>query len=114
MNFSKLVDKLIEKLELSEEDAIAAAAFSATGFTIDALLFPAGMPPFTVTLLSGIGGYTLSKMYKNNPWYRRKVLNNLDKLVKSGHLSQEKCDYYKNKLIARWLKSGHDIDGNAP
>ena len=44
---------------------MAAAAFAA-GFALDAVAFPAGMPPFTVTVLSGVAGYTLSRAFKNN------------------------------------------------
>jgi len=112
--FDKLVAKLVEVLGLSEEDAVVTAASAAAGFALDTLFFPGGMPPFTVTILFGIGGYTAARAFKNNPWYRRRVLKNLDKLVEQGHLSRERCDYYKNKLIAKWLKAGQDIEGDAP
>ena len=114
MNFGKLIDFFVKKLGMSEEDAVAAAAGAALGFTIDAVAFPGGMPPFTVTILSAVAGYTASRVLRNNPWYRRRTLENLDKLVARGHLTREQADYYKNKLIAKWLKSGHDIDGEAP
>lgn len=111
MDFDKLVEKLVNALGMSEEDAVAAAAGAAAGFTIDALFFPAGIPPGTVTVLSGIAGYTGSRLMRNNSWYRRKTLARLDRLVAEGHLSQERgCDHYKRKLIEKWLKTDDDVD----
>ena len=112
MDFDKLVEKLVNALGMSEEDAVAAAAGAAAGFAIDALFFPAGIPPGTVTVLSGIAGYTGSRLLRNNPWYRRRTLARLDRLVKDGHLSQETCDHYKKKLIEKWLKTDDDVDAD--
>jgi hypothetical protein len=36
----------------------------------------------------------------------------LDRLVKDGHLSQERCNHYKKKLIEKWLKTDDDVDAS--
>lgn len=110
MDFSKLVDKLVEKLKMSETDAVVVAAFMAGGFTIDAVFFPGGIPPLTFTILSGVAGYVLSRFYGNSQWVMERVLRNLEKQVERGHLSPEKCAEYKEKIIAAKIKGRFDID----
>ncbi len=111
MSPDSLIRILIEKLKISEEDAIVAATFATGGFTVDAIFFPTvGMPPFTVTIISGISGYVLSKTYKNNVWFRNRTLKKIDKWVESGAITKERGKELKDKLITKWLNGSHGFD----
>ncbi len=101
----KIIEFLLKRLNPSEEDAIVAAIFAICGFAIDALFFPAGMPPLTVTILSGAGGMLISRWLKSRKFFLERSLKQIDKLVKQEHLTPEQGERYKRRLIEKWLES---------
>ena len=94
--------KLLQKhLKLSEEDALVAAICAVAGFSIDSIFFAGGIPTPTVTILSGVAGLGASKLLRNRPFYQNLLLKRIDMLVERGHLSKNKADELKERLIEK-------------
>ena len=104
-----LVKYLIKYLKISEEDAIVAAICAMAGFSADALFFPAGMPPLTVTVLSGAAGLLSSRWLKNRKFFLDRLVKKIDRLVADSVISQERGEEYKDKLVEKWLESARGI-----
>lgn len=104
----ELIDVFVKQLKLSEDEAIVAALAAATGFAVDFHFFPLGMPPGTVTALSGGGALLFTKWFKNRPWYQDWALRRIDALVEKGHLPKQDGDEMKAKLIKAWYSKLHE------
>src|SRR5437867_3400449 len=97
--------KLLQKhLKLSEEDALVAAICAVAGFSIDSIFFAGGIPTPTATILSGVGGLAASKLLRNRPFYQNLLLRRIDKLVRKGHISKEKAQELKARLVEKWAR----------
>src|SRR5207249_2859261 len=97
--------KLLQKhLKLSEEDALVAAICAVAGFSIDSLFFVGGIPTPTVTILSGVGGLAVSKLFHNTSFYQNLLMKRIDKLVKTGQISKDKGQDLKDRLVEKWAR----------
>jgi len=97
--------KLLQKhLKLSEEDALVAAICAVAGFSIDSIFFAGGIPTPTVTVLSGVGGLAASKLLRGRPFYQNLLLKRIDKLSAQGHISKEKAQELKTRLVDKWAR----------
>jgi len=98
-----LIEVFVKHLKMSEDEAIVAALAATAGFVLDYHFFPAGLPPGTVTVLSGGSALLATKWFKNRSWYQSWVIRRIDSLVKQGHLKPEEAAQMKKILIEQWF-----------
>jgi hypothetical protein len=72
-NMEKIIEFLVKHITVSEDDALVAGIFALGGFVADALFFPQGMQPLTVTILSGASGLLLYKVVEKSQIFSRTI-----------------------------------------
>lgn len=101
----KFIEHLVKLIDLAEEDVLITALFALAGFTVDALFFPAGLPSTYVAVLTGSLGMLLSRWGKNRRFFIERSLRKVERLVAQQQLTPEQGEYYKRRIIEKWLES---------
>lgn len=100
----RLIDRIIDFLNVSETDAVIAVICGSAGLTIDFYLFSGGMPPGMVTSLSAVSGFVGSKLFKRTPLFRKMMLKRLKSI--KGQISEERYNRVKEELLLEWVTPG--------
>ena len=100
-----LLEHLFKIFNLTEEDVLITALFAVAGFSVDAVFFPAGLPPVHVAAIVGSLGMLVSRWGRTRRFFIEYSLRKVERLVAQQRLTHEQGEYYKRQIIEKWLES---------